>query len=80
LGVLTPLLPVYICITKYLQCMESCNEKCPVQKIRFILQAKKKGASATEHGLVFGAYELTSFIASPFIGKLVNKYFNSLEL
>ena len=34
----------------------------------FILQAEKKGASATEYGLVFGIFELVVFIISPIYG------------
>jgi len=32
-------------------------------------EAERKGASATEYGLVFGIFELTVFIVSPIIGK-----------
>jgi len=32
-------------------------------------EAEKKGASATEYGLVFGIFELTVFLVSPVIGK-----------
>ena len=32
-------------------------------------EAEKKGATATEYGLVFGIFELTVFIVSPFMGK-----------
>jgi MFS family permease len=35
-------------------------------------EAEKKGATATEYGLVFGIFELTVFIASPFIGTKLN--------
>jgi len=32
-------------------------------------EAEKKGASGTEYGLVFGIFELTVFLVSPFFGK-----------
>ena len=32
-------------------------------------EAEKKGASATSYGLVFGIFELTVFLVSPFMGK-----------
>lgn len=35
-------------------------------------QAESKGATATEYGIVFGSYELTMFIVSPLVGKIVN--------
>jgi hypothetical protein len=37
-----------------------------------MLQAERKGASATEYGLVFGVFELASFISSPILGKYVS--------
>jgi hypothetical protein len=36
------------------------------------MQAEQKGATATEYGFVFGIFELTSFISSPFFGKYVS--------
>ncbi|OXA37015.1 MFS-type transporter SLC18B1 isoform X2 [Folsomia candida] len=36
-------------------------------------EAEKKGATASEYGLVFGVYELTIFLASPFLGKYMNR-------
>jgi hypothetical protein len=38
----------------------------------FMLQAEQKGASASEYGLVFGIFELASFISSPILGKYVS--------
>ncbi|XP_067014314.2 MFS-type transporter SLC18B1 [Anabrus simplex] len=35
-------------------------------------EAELKGASATEYGLVFGSFELASFISSPIFGKYMN--------
>nr|CAD7591860.1 unnamed protein product [Timema genevievae] len=37
------------------------------------LPAESKGASATEHGLVFGIFELVSFLISPLLGKYMDK-------
>ena len=37
-------------------------------------EAEKKGASATEYGLVFGIFELTVFIASPILGKNLSRF------
>ena len=37
-----------------------------------MLQAERKGASASEYGLVFGIFELASFISSPILGKYVS--------
>nr|CAD7459434.1 unnamed protein product [Timema tahoe] len=36
-------------------------------------EAESKGASATEHGLVFGIFELVSFLVSPLLGKYMDK-------
>ena len=47
-----------------------CNGMCvSLQAPFYPAEAEKKGASATEYGLVFGIFELTVFIVSPFIGK-----------
>ncbi|GFG40306.1 hypothetical protein Cfor_06387 [Coptotermes formosanus] len=35
-------------------------------------EAERKGASATEYGLVFGVFELASFISSPILGKYLD--------
>ena len=46
-----------------------CNGMCvSLQAPFYPAEAEKKGASATEYGLVFGIFELTVFIVSPFIG------------
>ena len=37
-------------------------------------EAEKKGATATEYGLVFGVFELTVFLVSPFLGKHLNRW------
>jgi hypothetical protein len=37
-----------------------------------MLQAERKGASASEYGLVFGIFELAVFISSPILGKYVS--------
>ncbi|CAG7831972.1 unnamed protein product, partial [Allacma fusca] len=34
-------------------------------------EAEKKGATATEYGLVFGVFQLTVFITSPIFGTLI---------
>lgn len=39
----------------------------------FPLEAEKKGATATQYGLVFGAYELAIIFVSPLVGKLVGR-------
>lgn len=36
-------------------------------------EAERKGATATQYGLVFGIFELTVFIVSPIYGKYINK-------
>ncbi|XP_063235319.1 MFS-type transporter SLC18B1-like [Bacillus rossius redtenbacheri] len=36
-------------------------------------EAEAKGATVTEHGLVFGSFELTAFLVSPALGKYVDK-------
>lgn len=36
-------------------------------------QAEKKGATATEYGLVFGVFELVVFIISPIYGQFLNR-------
>lgn len=37
-----------------------------------MLQAERKGASASEYGLVFGIFELVVFFISPIYGKHVS--------
>ena len=39
-------------------------------------EAEKKGATATQYGLVFGIFELTVFVVSPVIGKFLPKVIN----
>ena len=41
-------------------------------------EAERKGATAAQYGLVFGIFELTVFIVSPVIGKLLPKVNNSV--
>ena len=49
-----------------------CNGMCvSLQAPFYPAEAEKKGASATEYGLVFGIFELTVFIVSPFVGKIL---------
>ncbi|TRY62520.1 hypothetical protein TCAL_12376 [Tigriopus californicus] len=36
-------------------------------------EAEKKGATPTQYGLVFGVFELTVFIVSPYIGQNINR-------
>jgi len=51
-----------------------CNGLCvSLQAPFYPNEAEKKGASATEYGLVFGIFELTVFIVSPIIGKYLPK-------
>lgn len=51
------------------------NYKIKQQLIKFLFffQAEKKGATATEYGLVFGVFELVVFIISPVYGKYLNR-------
>ena len=37
-------------------------------------EATKKGATATEYGLVFGIFELTVFFVSPLLGKNLSRF------
>ena len=47
-----------------------CNGMCvSLQAPFYPAEAEKKGATATEYGLVFGIFELTVFLVSPIIGK-----------
>lgn len=39
----------------------------------FPQEAEKKGANATEYGLVFGVFELIVFMISPIYGQYLNK-------
>lgn len=43
-----------------------------IQFVSFVVQAEKKGATATEYGLVFGVFELVVFIVSPLYGQYLN--------
>jgi hypothetical protein len=36
-------------------------------------EAEKKGATPSQYGFVFGVFELTVFIVSPFVGKNLGK-------
>lgn len=38
-----------------------------------LLQAERKGVSASEYGLVFGIFELVAFLSSPILGKYVSR-------
>ena len=62
------LVMVTLCVTHL------CNGMCvSLQAPFYPAEAEKKGASATQYGLVFGIFELTVFIVSPFVGKLLPK-------
>jgi MFS family permease len=37
-------------------------------------EAERKGATATEYGLVFGVFELTVFIVSPIMGRNLGRF------
>ncbi|XP_026466726.1 MFS-type transporter SLC18B1-like [Ctenocephalides felis] len=51
-----------------------CNAICVSLQAPFYPQeAEKKGATATEYGLVFGVFELVVFIISPVYGKYLNR-------
>ncbi|KAK9718520.1 Major Facilitator Superfamily [Popillia japonica] len=51
-----------------------CNAICVSLQAPFYPQeAERKGASATEYGLVFGVFELVVFIVSPLYGQHLNK-------
>ena len=59
---------VTLCVTHL------CNGMCvSLQAPFYPAEAEKKGASATQYGLVFGIFELTVFIVSPIVGKLLPK-------
>jgi len=40
--------------------------------LNYFPQAEKKGATASQYGLVFGVFELAMFIAAPIYGKYVS--------
>lgn len=51
-----------------------CNAICvSLQAPFFPKEAEKKGATATEYGLVFGVFELVVFILSPIYGQYLNR-------
>lgn len=51
-----------------------CNAVCvSLQAPFYPSEAEKKGATATQYGLVFGIFELTVFLVSPIYGKFLNK-------
>ncbi|XP_055546361.1 MFS-type transporter SLC18B1-like isoform X3 [Wyeomyia smithii] len=51
-----------------------CNAICvSLQAPFFPNEAEKKGATATEYGLVFGVFELVVFIISPIYGQYINR-------
>lgn len=51
-----------------------CSAVCVSLQAPFYPQeAERKGATATEYGLVFGVFELTVFIVSPLLGKNLGK-------
>ncbi|XP_049949400.1 MFS-type transporter SLC18B1-like [Schistocerca serialis cubense] len=51
-----------------------CNAICvSLQAPFYPHEAEKKGATATEYGLVFGVFELVVFIVSPLYGKHLNR-------
>ncbi|KAL0281503.1 UNVERIFIED_CONTAM: hypothetical protein PYX00_002475 [Menopon gallinae] len=51
-----------------------CNAICvSLQAPFYPKEAEKKGATATEYGLVFGIFELVVFIVSPIYGKHLNR-------
>ncbi|KAG4080250.1 hypothetical protein HA402_010742 [Bradysia odoriphaga] len=51
-----------------------CNAVCvSLQAPFFPQEAEKKGATATEYGLVFGVFELVVFVISPVYGQYLNR-------
>ncbi|XP_014238865.1 MFS-type transporter SLC18B1-like [Trichogramma pretiosum] len=51
-----------------------CNAICvSLQAPFYPAEAERKGATATEYGLVFGIFELVVFIISPFYGQRINQ-------
>ncbi|KAJ6636068.1 MFS-type transporter SLC18B1, partial [Pseudolycoriella hygida] len=51
-----------------------CNAVCvSLQAPFFPQEAEKKGATATEYGLVFGVFELVVFLISPLYGQYLNR-------
>jgi len=53
---------------------EFCSAVCvSLQAPFYPIEAERKGATATEYGLVFGVFELTVFLVSPMLGKNLRK-------
>lgn len=51
-----------------------CHKSLPVTWIQILIEfIIVLGATATEYGLVFGVFELTVFLVSPFLGMQINK-------
>ena len=46
---------------------------CVVKAPFYPAEAERKGASATQYGLVFGVFELTVFLVSPVVGRLLTR-------
>ncbi|XP_071516664.1 MFS-type transporter SLC18B1-like [Panulirus ornatus] len=52
-----------------------CNAVCvSLQAPFYPAEAEKKGATATQYGLVFGIFELTVFLVSPIYGRFMSKW------
>lgn len=50
-----------------------CSSCVSLQAPFYPAEAEKKGATATEYGLVFGSFELVGFLTSPLFGKIVDR-------
>ena len=62
------------CVIVTLIVTHLCNGMCvSLQAPFYPAEAERKGATATQYGLVFGIFELTVFLVSPFIGKILPK-------
>lgn len=52
-----------------------CNAVCvSLQAPFYPAEAEKKGATATQYGLVFGVFELTVFLVSPIYGRFMSRW------
>lgn len=50
------------------------NTNLDITSFNFLVQAARKGTSLTLVGLIFGIFELVSFLASPIFGNYVRNF------
>jgi len=63
------------CTLAIMALADFCNAICvSLQAPFFPAEAEKKGAVATEYGLVFGIFELVVFVVSPLYGQYLDKF------